>query len=383
MKIGTITLVSMVLVCSCPTGFSCAHCPGLVPAFSWSSDNTALRFTDRTDDPFGYIDSVKWTLGDGSPEQTGSPIWHTYSAAGADTVHMTVWAQGCELGISAPVPHGDANDDCGIVIDPSFTTAQPGNNVVDFVNTSYTGGLPFTQAWSFGDDDLSLAPAPSHTYLFPGAYTVALILAGTDTATLDGCVGGMAQLIYVDGNASTCDTSLFADVSYLFDGVAAYLHADVVVMDPDLEVMGFVWSFGDGAPGVSDFADPQHTYAYPGTYQVCLTVSAAHLPDTLDTCSAEVCRTLVPALVGIEEPAPPSGLVLRPNPASDVVILEHPMIAPGAEAQLFDGMGRIQRVQQNAAQGQARVAIQDLAPGTYSVRLISDQEVKWGRLVKR
>lgn len=382
MKTGTTALFSMVLGCACPTTFSRAQCPGLVPAFSWSSEGTTLRFTDCTDDPFGYIDSVEWTLGDGSPGQTGSPIWHTYSAAGSDTVHMTVWAQGCELGISAPVPHGDADDDCGIAISPSFTTAQPGNNVVDFVNTSYTGGLPFTQAWSFGDDDLSLAPAPSHTYLFPGVYTVALILAGTDTATLDGCVGGMAELIHVDGNASTCDTSLFADVSYMFDGVSAYLHADVVALDPDLEILDLGWSFGDASPGVTDLTDPQHIYAYPGTYQVCLTVSATHFSDTLDTCAAEVCRTLVPAFVGIAEQAPPRGLVLRPNPASEYVVLDHPLVDAGAEIQLYDDMGRAQNVRTNAAQGQAWIGIQDLAPGSYSVRLRSDQGVRWGRLVK-
>lgn len=384
MNLSMIHKVSIALFGSlAPWAFAPAQCPGIVPAFAWSSDNTAIRFMDRTQDPYGMVDSVAWDFGDGMPGASGSPSWHTFAVEAVDTVRMTAWAEGCAFLIAAPVVHGNADDDCGVVIDPSIDAVQAYNNTIEFTNTSYTGGLPFEQAWSFGDEELSLSPTPTHTYLFPGPYVVVLNMAGTDTATLNGCVGGLAERIFVDGNASTCDTSLFLDLSYLFDGYTAFLHAEIIAFDPDLQVLGFEWSFGDLGPGLSGDTDPQHSYAYPGTYQVCLTTEATHYSDTLNDCSAVVCRTLLPEFVGMTESQQMPAVRIHPNPTAAYVELDAPGLMTGAEVKILDGVGRTVATMRANNNAPLSFNCAGLPAGAYTVRVVSGGKILWGRMVKQ
>jgi PKD repeat protein len=60
------------------------------PAFTASCQFLVCTFTSTSTEGTAPIDSLSWTFGDGSATGTGSPIGHTYGAAGTYTVKLTV-----------------------------------------------------------------------------------------------------------------------------------------------------------------------------------------------------------------------------------------------------------------------------------------------------
>lgn len=276
-----------------------AQCPGIAPSFTWVSEDNAVHFTDVTDTYGLPVTSRWWEFGDG---YYGGAIDTaiTYATTDVDSVKLHLWVAGCEFTVGARVAHGDANDFCTASIAPGFSWYQPANNQVSFSNTTVATGVDLAGLWEFGDYQLDLGPAPTHTYLYPGYYPAGLSLAGTDTSTGDGCVAGMVQWVGVDGNASTCDTSLFLDFSYSFDGVYAQFNSVVDIYSTTLEVTLSEWDMGDGTATITSEPSPYHTFSPDGHHQVCLTVSAL---DTvaLEDCSAVVCHTLEVNAVSVPE----------------------------------------------------------------------------------
>jgi hypothetical protein len=204
------------------------QCPGIEPSFTWVSQDSAVRFTDMTETYGLSVDSRWWEFGDGY-YGSASDTSITYATTDVDSVALHLWVGGCEFVGTARVAHGDTNDDCVAFIDPGFLWDQPANNQVSFINTTSASGVALTALWEFGDYQLDLGPAPTHTYLYPGRYTATLSMAGTDSTTGDGCIAGMMRRIAVDGNASTCDTLLFLDFFYVFDGVYAQFNSVIDV----------------------------------------------------------------------------------------------------------------------------------------------------------
>ena len=94
------------------------------------------------------------------------------------------------------------------------------------------------------------------------------------------------------------------------------------------------WQFGDGA--VSQDTNPVHTYAGPGTYQVCMVVSNVYSADTL-------CRDVTVGMVsGVSNlPAIPQARV-SPNPFTDILHVQFPARVNGVQPRfgLVDLFGR-------------------------------------------
>jgi len=121
-------------------------------------------------------------------------------------------------------------------------------------------GTVVAWAWQFGDGATSDEQSPQHTFGSAGAYDVILTVTDDGGATDD----VMRQVSVTPQNqgpqaafAVVCDllSCTFTDES----------------TDSDGTVVGWSWSFGDGA--TSDQQNPQHTYASGGTYTVSLTVT--------------------------------------------------------------------------------------------------------------
>jgi hypothetical protein len=83
----------------------------------------------------------------------------------------------------------------------------------------------------------------------------------------------------------------------------------------------FYWTFGDGTG--SNLTNPNHTYASPGRYQICLTIF-----DTLVNCYSTFCDSVVIDTAGIEllvinqddllnikKPGLINGISVYPNPS--------------------------------------------------------------------
>jgi PKD repeat protein len=72
------------------------------------------------------------------------------------------------------------------------------------------------------------------------------------------------------------------------------------------------WNFGDGG-AISQEINPVHTYAAPGTYQVCLTVCNAN------ACDSECMEVEVKTVGTISVHGEDGEISLSPNPASDIM----------------------------------------------------------------
>ena len=119
-------------------------------------------------------------------------------------------------------------------------------------------------SWRFGDGSTSETSNPSHVYAEPGSYTVTLTASddggGTDEASAQVTVTAPPpepnEAPHAEFEVHCSDlTCTFVDKS----------------KDDDGAVVGWHWSFGDGA--TSSERNPVHTYAEEGKYDVLLTVT--------------------------------------------------------------------------------------------------------------
>ncbi|MFN7972752.1 MAG: PKD domain-containing protein [Acidobacteriota bacterium] len=129
--------------------------------------------------------------------------------------------------------------------------------------TDLSTGAPTSWSWTFGDGGTDTVQNPSHTYVAPGTYTVALTACnvnGCDTNTKPSYV-----------TVTTCPAPV-AD----FSGAPQNGPAPLAVAFTDLSTnapTSWSWTFGDG--GTSSAQNPGHTYLAAGTYTVALTAGNA------------------------------------------------------------------------------------------------------------
>ncbi len=120
----------------------------------------------------GKIVSYEWDFGDGSPKTiTGSTVSHKYSAVGNYTVKLNVVTNKSLTGETSQIIYVRE-----IPLRACFTPSRYNGSAplaVTFDSKCSTGGISkFT--WDFGDDSTSDDRKPTHTFEFPGSYTVTL-----------------------------------------------------------------------------------------------------------------------------------------------------------------------------------------------------------------
>ncbi|MCB9039116.1 MAG: PKD domain-containing protein [Lewinellaceae bacterium] len=239
------------------------RCPAPQAGFAYQSSMLSLFLSDTSSNaPSQWL----WSFGDGNSSAQQNPQ-HTYSAPGTYEVCLT-----------SSSPCG-SDQTCSMVViacaEPAAGfLAQRNGLTVNFTDT--TTNMPSQWIWSFGDGANSNLQNPQHVFAAPGAYTVCLLAAsvcGSDQVCrqiIVSCPAPQAAF----GFQSDELTLSFTDQS------------------PNAPT-SWNWDFGDGA--TSTQANPQHAYALPGNYQVCLQVGSV--------CgSTEVCQT-VSAGCAAPEPA--------------------------------------------------------------------------------
>ena len=133
--------------------------------------------------------------------------------------------------------------------------------IVDFTDAS-TGTINL-YTWNFGNSNGSAFQNPSTTYNSPGTYTVTLTVTGpggSNTATKIGYI-----IVYDQPAVSFTATSPVAGCT----PHNVQFSSTVTANSPG--TVTYSWDFGDGYTGTG--ANPSHTYTYPGTYPVTLTVT--------------------------------------------------------------------------------------------------------------
>jgi len=212
----------------------------------------------------GDIDSWAWDFGDGNTSTLPAPT-HKYQSAGSYTVSLTV--------------SGPAGSDS--ISKASLVTVTPPAPEADFAASATYGVAPLTVIftddsagtvsdceWDFGDGSRGGGSTAVHTYASAGTYTVALKATGP---------GGSSTKTKTNLITTTAPAPVARFASSQASGPAPLVvnFSD----DSEGEVSSYLWSFGDGS--TSTEANPSHTYAAPGDYDVTLTVTGDRGSDTV------------------------------------------------------------------------------------------------------
>ncbi len=213
--------------------------------------------------------------------------------------------------LSVPRPQGNAFD-IGAREMPSEN--PPGNQppAVSVSATPTSGAAPLAVAfasnasdpdgqvvgynWDFGDGQSSSQASPSHVYQVAGTFTAKL------TVTDNG--GAMASAtVQITATGAGNQSPVVTITASRTSGVAPLrVSFTVFANDPDGQVVGYSWDFGDGQ--TSAIASPEHNYQTPGTYLARLTVT----DNGGATANAQTTIT-----VDAGEPVEPVVHILSPN----------------------------------------------------------------------
>jgi len=139
------------------------------------------------------------------------------------------------------------------------------NAIPDSSGNSYrfenlSKGNPSLISWDFGDGMQSNQANPVHTYAKPGIYTACLFISDT----INNCWDNTCQEVWVNMIQPGCKASFYAVQA---ENAAGNSYSFINTSSPGFT--NYFWSFGDGS--VSDEANPVHSFAAPGVYNVCLT----------------------------------------------------------------------------------------------------------------
>ena len=147
--------------------------------------------------------------------------------------------------------------------------------VIQFVDQSTAGtGSISSWFWQFGDGTTSNLQNPVHTYHASGVYLATLTIQGADSA----CFDHTSDSVLV-GTGPGCH----AYFTYTIDpppGNHSVVFTDLSLGHPT----SWLWSFGDGT--ADTVQNPVHTYATPGTYNVCLQTEE-------NNCTSTFCQDVV------------------------------------------------------------------------------------------
>lgn len=240
-----------------------SNCNAMFYAAPDSNTLNSFHFINQSTGGVNYY----WNFGDGSTSTLFDPH-HTYANAGTYQVCLYI---------------SDSATQC---FDSYCYTVTVGGGFLCYASFSYvvdtTLGVYFTDmsanstvvswSWSFGDGTGSALQNPYHQYAQSGYYTVCLTIT---TAT--GCTNQYCSYVNVL-SPNSCNANFVASLN----GTPNTYHFT------NLSSGGtqYYWNFGDGSWS-SNF-DPNHTFANPGTYLVCLTIS-----DSMQTCNSTFCDSIV------------------------------------------------------------------------------------------
>lgn len=161
---------------------------------------------------------------------------------------------------------------------PGFHFSVDGNTVV-FDDQSTADGNITAYSWDFGDGNTSTEQNPTHTYAAPGTYNACL----TITAHNPNCTETYCHhVVAVHPPAAVCHAAFVAHQPDLAQATIDFTDQS----SSDGTIGSWVWDFGDG--NTSTEQNPSHTYAEPGTYLVCLTIT-----DDDGGCTSHVCHHVV------------------------------------------------------------------------------------------
>lgn len=218
------------------------NCQAPQAAFTFTNEELNVSLTDNSS---GLVEEWLWTFGDGNSATSANPT-HTYTNPGAYTICLETSSicgstQSCQvITINCTAP---------------LATFTSNANQLEISFTDISQNTPTEWAWDFGDGNTSSEANPTHQYAEPGIYTICL-----EASSVCGS-SQFCQMLEVTCTAPQANFIATADeLSISFNDIS------------DNNPTQWAWTFGDG--GSSTDQNPSHTYAFPGNYLVCLTVTS-------------------------------------------------------------------------------------------------------------
>ncbi len=267
--------------------------PNLPPSANAGQDqnvtvNQSINFDGSgSNDPNGDTLTYNWSFGDG--KSTGwlnqNTTSHSYTMPGNYTVMLTV-----SDGLLRDM------DTCFVRVlsknQPPIANTGSNQNVTVNQTTNFDGsgsydpdGDPLTFNWSFGDGistGWQNQNTTSHSYTFPGNYTVTLRVSDGELNDTDTCFVQVSAPKVNQPPVANAGPNQYVIINQTvtFDGTSS--------SDPDGDNITYNWDFGDGtSTGWQNSSKTSHSYNKLGNYTVTLNVSDGSLTDT-DTCIVRV-----------------------------------------------------------------------------------------------
>lgn len=335
-----------------------------------------------------------YTMADSSiyyPNSFGDWVWTQYNTGGVYPTpnHVDVWydcdgINGYTYGVDGGSYIQDAWITAYVEISP-FTNNCSGFNVATqstdamcnncnngWAEAIATGGTPpYTYVWSTNPVQTSLMA----TSLSPGSYSVCV----TDSNNCSLC-----PTVYI-GVAGTCSSH------YLLYPDTTQAHT-YYIYDQSYGVgqLTYDWNWGDGNHDYT--ANPTHTYASSGTYNICLTIHDA------DSCVNTYCHSyyllkpknnngftvIVLNSTGMNEYFSQDKWTVYPNPTTTVLNFEHAAnskFIPDSKLVISDLTGReIHR--ENIISDKFSTDVSDFSSGIYFYQILNNKGTVRGKFVK-
>lgn len=277
-KLFTLLLFSLTALTFKSTAQNLSNC-NLLAKFSFERDPlqpNKIRFTNLST-PTANIHSVKWSFGDGTYSDDFNAS-HIYVTPGVYKVCLIIKNDICQRDVCINVPVQIPPPPCNLAANFIWHADDRQINKIHFGNLSSNFEKRDSIWWSFGDGTTSTELNPTHIYK-PGTYNVCIRIKKYNPAGTASCVKEICKQVVV---LSEC--KIDANFSFDFD---ATNKNKVYFKNTSTSLSSIIytqWSFGDGT--FSNAANPDHIYAHPGTYNVCLKIS------TSNTCYREICKTV-------------------------------------------------------------------------------------------
>jgi PKD repeat protein len=234
--------------------------------FLYSTSGPAPVTITFTDASVGSNVTWQWDFGDGSPVTTLQNPSHTYTTPGTYNACLTtsdINGVPCVTCQSIVV-----STNCNA----SFQFATSGMTTYFYDNSTNVNLGTLTYFWDFNDGTSSTLRYPMHVFAQPGMYMVSLTIS-------DGV--SCNSMVFDSVNVDTIPPA-GCNSSFIFTELQPY-SIDIVNTSYGL-TPSYLWDFGDGS--TSNLANPMHSYAFTGSYIICLSIT-----DTTG-CTSNFCDSL-------------------------------------------------------------------------------------------